>query len=375
MVVESAAAGVGRHVIDLVDLLIEDHGVDVHLVWSPVRADAEFSGWVERLGLPNFPLEMSRHPGLRDVVAISKIRQYLHRKGPFHIAHGHSSKGGAIARLACVGTNVQVVYTPHAFVTMNPSMNHGARLVFSAAEMVLAKMTSQLVAVSPEEASYAQRFGFRPSQIAVIPNCIRPICLPEREIVRRELGFHDDDVVIGFVGRFAIQKHPVMLVEAFASVVKSNPQALLLMIGDGPLMSEVRRTVDRYGIGLRVRLLGARAGRPLMPGFDIFALPSRFEGLPYVVLEAMSAGLPLVITSGANCSVLVEQGVNGLIVPTENVERFAMALTDLVSNIGRRNAMGQASKRRVSQFDLPRMVSETHKVYTILANGRDLRPS
>ena len=104
------------------------------------------------------------------------------------------------------------------------------------------------------------------------------------------------------------------------------------MVGSGPEEGALRALAGRLGIANRVLWLGERDSQDILPALDLFVLPSRKEGLPYVVLEAMSAGLPILATTAAGVEVLVQGGHNGLIVPPGRPDRLAAALLELVSN-------------------------------------------
>src|SRR5205814_9009851 len=109
----------------------------------------------------------------------------------------------------------------------------------------------------------------------------------------------DDEVVIGFVGRFVSQKAPQVVVRAMRRVAAAAPRARLALVGAGPLEEPLRRLADELGVASRILWLGERDARTVMTAFDVFAISSCKEGLPYVVLEAMSAGLPVVATDTA----------------------------------------------------------------------------
>src|SRR5436190_23340163 len=122
IVVESSSGGTGRHVLDLCEGLI-DRGCDVHLIYSAGRIDALF---IERLsGLPRLRRTALRmrtgiHPS--DFAVARPVRRYVRDHGPFDAIHGHSSKGGAIARLAALGTGVPAFYTLHGLIMMDPGL-------------------------------------------------------------------------------------------------------------------------------------------------------------------------------------------------------------------------------------------------------------
>ena len=109
--------------------------------------------------------------------------------------------------------------------------------------------------------------------------------------------------------------------------------------------------------------LGERDARPLLGGFDLFAISSRKEGLPYVVLEAMAAGLPVVATASAGVESLIEPGLNGQIVPTGDAPAFGSALIDLASDCAQLAACGRESLRRAALFTIDAMVERTLGLY------------
>jgi glycosyltransferase involved in cell wall biosynthesis len=359
----TGAGGSARHLIDLVDTLVGTHGVETHLIWSPLTADAHFTKWIEASKIAHHPIAMHHRPGLHDVKAVRAIRKYLTTHGPFDVVHGHSSKGGALARLAAVGLGAKVVYTPHALVVMNPSLPRIGRFVYGSVEKLLMPLTHRMIAVSSEERDVACKLGMSQAKVAVVPNGIEAGRHADRQSIRRQLDLAADEVVVGYVGRMVPQKNPELLLNAFAGVVPGNPKAVLVLVGDGPLMSQVRSRIDELGIADRVRLLGARPGRALMPAFDVFVLPSRYEGFPYVALEAMDAGLPLIATDKSNCQILIGDDEAGIVTPSGCVASLRKALADLIEDSVRRRRAGAAARDRVAKFDLQRMAKETLRVY------------
>src|SRR5207237_6704923 len=118
----------------------------------------------------------------------------------------------------------------------------------------------------------------------------------------------------------------------FAAAAKVNPHVRLAMVGDGPLNADLRQQGQRLGIADKIIWLGERDARGVLAGFDVFALSSRKEGLPYVVLEAMAAGLPVVATASSGVEILVEPDVNGTVVPRDDAAAFAAAMRALAAD-------------------------------------------
>jgi glycosyltransferase involved in cell wall biosynthesis len=131
----------------------------------------------------------------------------------------------------------------------------------------------------------------------------------------------------------------------------------------GPLDESLKALASRLGVSGRIIWLGERDARGVLAGFDIFALSSQKEGLPYVVLEAMAAGLPVVATASAGVECLVLSGVNGYVVPMNDVTAFASALSTLANDETKAERCGKASLARASQFTVDAMVEQTLAAY------------
>lgn len=363
LVVESSGGGTGRHVLDLAEGL-GDRGCDVHVVYSTGRADRMFLDRIATLkDLPatGLPMRTSIHPA--DLSVARRLRRYVRQHGPFDVIHGHSSKGGALARLAALGSDADAFYTLHGLIMMDPGLARWKRAVYLSIELALGLRTRGIIAVSPEEARAAVRLGLGRSRVLTIPNGVGAIDFTPRDRARRAMGAGDGDLLIGFVGRLVDQKAPHVLIGAFASAAARLPNARLVMVGDGPLRPAMEELARQRGVGDRVLWLGERDARTIMAGLDLFALSSRKEGLPYVVLEAMAAGLPIVATAASGVEILVRPGENGVVVPTDDAAAFAEALVHVAIDDARRGAMGRASLRRVEEFTVDAMVDRTLEAY------------
>ncbi len=363
MVVEAALAGVGRHVLDLCGGL-SGRGHDVRLLYCPLRADDAFGERLSGLvGVPAAQVNMHREPSTSDIPAVRSLRRRLFSEGPFDVLHAHSTKAGLLARLAGVGGPAAVVYTPNAVRSMDPRPIRPVRVLYAATERMLAELTDIIIAVSPAERGHLRALGVPDSKLRLVPNAIEPAESLDRRNVRAELGLPDDIPVVGFVGRLAPQKAPDVLIEAFAELADRNADSVLAVVGYGDMEASLKRRTKELGIGTRVRWLGQRPGRRSMSAFDVFCLPSRYEGLPYTLLEAQSAGLPLVTTPAAAGGMLVEHGRNGLLVPPDRPDALASALEELLRDSDMRRQMGESSAARAAAFMLPGMVDSTERAY------------
>jgi glycosyltransferase involved in cell wall biosynthesis len=257
---------------------------------------------------------------------------------------------------------------------MDPGLARWKRLLYLAVELGLSLRTAAIIAVSPEEARAAVRVGLGRSRVTLIPNGVGPAALAPREQARREIGAPDEAVVIGFVGRLVSQKAPDVLLRAFAAAARTAPRAHLAVVGSGPLEASMRALAARLGVAGKVAWLGERDARGVLAGFDLLALASRKEGLPYVVLEAMAAGLPVVATASAGVESLVEPGITGTVVARDDAIAFGSALAELVSDTARRLAWGEAARERASWFTVAKMVDRTLDTYHSAARLRHVGP-
>ena len=295
LVLEACGGGSGRHVVDLARGLLA-RGHEVTLVYSPLRADAGFSRDIAALdGLRCGELPIRRAVSFSDIGAGRQLRRLIEREGPFDVMHAHSSKAGGLLRLAQAGRNAPVVYTPHAPITMDPALSFPARLIYGTAERLLAKLCRRIICVSPAERDHLVECGFPAGQLSVVCNGFDLDETFDRDAVRATFGLDENAICFGFVGRLSHQKAVDRLLRAFAVVAGQNPDARLVIVGDGPDLDALRALARELDIAPRAVFPGALPGLEAMAAFDVFVLPSRYEGMPYVLLEAAATGLPIVM--------------------------------------------------------------------------------
>jgi glycosyltransferase involved in cell wall biosynthesis len=363
LVVESSGGGTGRHVLDLAEAFVA-RGVDVHLIYSPPRADAIFLERVKAIaGLRATQVAMRTAPHPGDLGVVWRVRRYMKAWGPFDLIHGHSSKGGAIARLAALGTRTGAVYTLHGLIMMDPGLPRWKWLFYLSIELTLSLRTRRIIAVSPEESRGAVRVGLGSSRVVTIPNGIGVMRVTPREAARRAMGVPPGAIVVGYVGRLVDQKAPDVLIRAFAAAANKVPSLRLAMVGAGPLDEPMRELSRALGVAERVVWLGERDARDVFAGFDMFALSSRKEGLPYVVLEALVMGLPVVATSSAGVELLVTTGENGAVVAPGDDVAFGRALAETAADRERMRRYGVVSRERAARLTVGAMAERTLAVY------------
>jgi glycosyltransferase involved in cell wall biosynthesis len=210
-----------------------------------------------------------------------------------------------------------------------------------------------LVAVSTGTQRQAEREGVKLERIAVIPNGITPIDLElvNRSNARKQAGMTNGDLYLLSVGRLVYQKGHEFLIHAMPNVLRQYPSMKVGICGEGVLRSQLEEQISKLDLSDSVKLLGQWDDvSQFLALTDIFVLPSRWEGLPIALLEAMSVGLPVIATRVEGVEDVVEDQVHGLLVPVEDSEALAKAILQLINDPKQRNEMGMAASLRVKQL-------------------------
>lgn len=356
-VLEAFAGGSERHLIDLIRQVDQVE----HIVAAPSAHHGQSTSGAfaaaEAAGARVESIEMcrSRSPR-RQTSALGALRGLIRHTQP-DIVHGHSSIGGALARLATVGTAVPVVYTPHGLSRARWAM---------ATERLLRDRIDRMIAVSESERDFAVAHGLAPrDRIVVIRNGLEPDPPPPLERpLRSSLGLAETVPLIGCVGRLTWQKAPEVFVAASEIMSRIDPDAHFVLIGAGLLRKAVERAVADAQIGDRFHLIPSLPNAAAaLPELDVFALPSRFEGGPYTPLEAMRARTPVVVTNVDGNRDIVENWVNGLVVMPDRPDELAAAIMRLVRDRDLRSSLIHNGMRTVARHHVRRMAIATAAVY------------
>lgn len=359
-VLEATEGGTRRHLRDLVSAL-DPAEFSVSLAVSSGR-DAAFledlDGYAAS-GVPVFRVAMRRGIApLSDAVSLVQLVRCVRQTRP-DVIHAHSAKAGFLARLAGACCRVPVVYTPHVFPFL---MGCGARArqFYRLLERCVRGMTAALIAVSEEEVREALLLGYAPDRVTLIPNGVAERASEPVKV--RETGV----LKVGFFGRLTPQKGLDVLLEAVADVVAHVPQVCFFVYGDGEGAEDLRAQVKTRQLETCVRFEGAcRQDEAVnrMREMDVVVVPSRWEGCPYVVLEAFQAGVPLVASAVGGVPDMVRDGVNGVLVEANNDEALCDGLLSLLRDSGKRRRLAEAARFTVAAHTLQSMAAAVGAVY------------
>ena len=369
LIIETCGGGSGRHLLDLAQGLVA-FGNEVHVAYSPVRAE---DGFIRKMAAMNGvvlkPVEMVSSLGFYDIKPLIKLRRYIEQQGPFDIIHGHSSKAGALGRIAAAGTGAGKIYTPHGLYTLNPVLSPMKKKVYGSIEKMLASLlTDKVIVVSEKERNHAIEQGFPADGLQLVVNGVHQRSdeelLTTRARVRNRLNVGPETTVIGFVGRFCIAKAAERFVHLGRSVKENNLDAHLVLLGSGESEDKIDAMIESFGLTDTISVFKNESGEEFMPAFDIYTLTSRYEAMPYVLLEALAAGLPIVATDVGGSRTVIEQGINGYVVPQQDdISEMADRVMMLIKNKDMLSEMSSAARRMAQKFSQDEMVRRTLEVY------------
>ena len=367
-VLEPSGGGSGRHFLDLC-LGLQQRGHHVEAVYSPVRAEESFVRELKSLDLAAIhTVAMKRAPGWSDIAAFRALRRIIHSGAPYDVIHGHSSKAGALARLHFPAGATPRVYTPHALRTMDPTLGRAGRLIYGTIERILAALfTDRVICVSGDEYTHARALGMAEEKLCIIVNGVAPPLFGMAETVRASFGIATGAFVFGFVGRLSHQKAPERLIEAFRNVAARLPGAHMLMVGAGELEPRIRAAITASGLQNRIHLTSAFTGAQAIPAFDMLVMPSRYEAMSYVMLEAAAAGKPILASDVGGASTAIDNNRSGLIIANDDdTSQLAQAMVESAEP-GRYDVLLSGARARMSGFSLEEMIDKTEALYRQLA--------
>lgn len=283
--------------------------------------------------------------------------------------------GGLAARLAGVRSVVWGIRATSFDSTMGVS--HATIQLRRVSAFASRFLPSVIVYVAQAARTAHERIGYAAAKGVVIPNGYPEPKPYAKEAARLSLGIPQDAVVIGSVGRFNEAKNPLAFVEAASVVAKRHPRAVFLMVGrqlvpDNPTLM---RWIGERGITDKFHLVGEQTDvRMCYAAMDVFCLHSLTEGFPNVVAEAMSTGLPCVVTDVGDAALLVDHA--GVVVPPSSPESMAAAIDDLIeAGPAYRDRIGAMGRNRIkTNYSIGAIVRRYEELYRdLLESPRGLK--
>ncbi len=279
------------------------------------------------------------------------------------IVHANSSKTGFIASLAAGLINTKLVYTAHGFV-FNEPLSFWRKTLYKLAERLASRWRSYIIAVSDADRIAALKAKLIDrTKIQTVHNGIAPLDFLDKTAARAQLNLPVHNFIVGTIANAYPAKGLEIMVQAAAKTrLPGGVSACFVIIGTGPKTPELKELAEQLKLSRYIFFVpGFTNAATLLKAFDLFVLPSRKEGFPYVLLEAMQAGLPIIATDvGGNREALGDAGV---LIPPQRPDLLARAIDSLVESPQRRQALGEAALIRAGKFTEKNMLEQTRAVY------------
>lgn len=329
-----------------------------------------------RVALAILPELVRQVSPVNDLRALIKLTRRMKARG-YTIVHTHSSKAGVIGRLAARLANVPIiVHTVHGW-SFHEHMSPWVKYTYILLERVAAAFTDAIIVVAQADIEKGLRAGIgRPEQYHLIRSAIPLEAFDPEKVDRRaarwKLGIAPDALVLGNVGRFSPQKNLLDWVRVASSVARELPECHFLLVGDGPLRTEVETVISASGLSERTTLTGLRRDVPdMLAAMDVFLLTSLWEGLPRVLPQAMAMGVPVVANRADGTAEAIEDGASGYLCQPDDLDCLAARCLELLGNPEKRRAMGARGRAyALREFDIKAMVAQIAELYEDLLDER-----
>ncbi len=375
VITQAEFGGAQRYVFDLATSLMDRYEVSV-AAGSSDGATELFDRLVDA-GIPVHRLKYlirTINPW-QDFKAITELANLYQQLNP-DIVHLNSSKAGVIGSIAAKKSKIsKTVYTAHGFAFNEPG-NILRRLAYLLAEKLSSKYKDVIICVSKLDAHSAYSVRIAPAEkLITIHNGINTQEKNSTHISRAEarkelIGQKDESnyPLIGIVANFYATKDLPNFVEAIATLrdhYRIKTKAVIIGGGDEAKALDLKAIIDHHKLHADITLAGVKKNPAgLMAGLDLYVCSSIKEGFPYSILDAMSAGLPIVSTDVGGIPEMIEHNKSGLLVAPDHPRPLAKAMSELLNYPARARQLGFNARERVSEeFTLKQMIKQTERIY------------
>lgn len=353
-VCQPADGGVA-HQVSVLAQAMRDRGLPVGVACSPGALSERLRG----SGIEVYELPLVRQVSPRKDLSATRALRRIIREDGYSLVHAHSAKAGVVGRVASRLAGIPSVYTPHAWSFLVAERGY-ERQVYVAIERLLTSFTSRTICVSSGERELGQRVvGLGVDRLRLVVN---GVAVPPPSRARGG----EKELVVGSVCRLTRQKGIIYLARAAEAVRRERGNAVRFTVaGNGPDLELLKVEIDRLGLCDSFELVGAlEEPWEHLYSLDVFVLPSLWEGMPFVLLEAMGAGLPVVATDVGGVRDVITRDAFGTVVPPANADALKAAILRYVDHPELRRRVGAAARQKIlREFDQERMVEGNLAVY------------
>lgn len=358
MHVAQAAGGVDRYIRMFLKYLDKDVFENI-LICSQDFFEKDYVGLVDSFE----QVHMIRDIGKEDLTAIIKVRKLIKQHKP-DIVYAHSSKAGAIARVADMGLKNYCIYNPHGWA-FNMKCSEKKRKVYIAIEKIAALFCDKIICISEaEKQSALEKKICKEKKLQVIFNGVDVEGYKERtckNVQRNDLNIPENAFIVGMVGRISQQKAPDVFIKMAKLVKEEIPHAHFIIVGNGEQKKDIIEYANNNGLSDCLHITGwVDDPMSYVELFDVACLLSRWEGFGLVLPEYMMAGKPIVASRVDAIPNIIRNEENGLLVSVDDADAASKAVLRLYTECGLKEKLLEKGLVDVySRFNV-RRVSDEH---------------
>jgi glycosyltransferase involved in cell wall biosynthesis len=365
---EPLPSGQTTHVLTLTRELVQRGHVVSVVLPDTLKGTA---GAFAQTGARTIPLPLRKM--IWKPAAVSGLVKLI-RGEKFDVVHIHSQEAGFPGRLiARLAGARRIVYTPQTIDIWRTNLQG----LYELAERAMAYCTDRIISVNHQDRERLIGWGIPEDKVITIHNGIEtrhPQDSGAPANLRDITGVPEGHLIVMQIGRLSAQKDPIAFVEGAALVHQELPDTHFVMVGEGPLRQAVLDKIHEYHLDANFHLTGrVENAAALLQIADLVTLTSRWEGLPYSLLEAMACAKPFVTTEVNGIRDLIEPGPGGRIIPPGEVTTWSENVIDLLKDPAERAELGKRGREHlVPAYTLPVMVDKIEELYLdLVQNSQD----
>jgi len=336
-------------------------------VWVACLPEGKFIEEIQDTKTHLEPIDLSNRYNPKTTLRLSNMI----KKNDIQIVHTQGSRGNFFGRFAAHFAKVPIIISSLALLITRDShsdVNKLKRKVYIQFDKFTSTYVDCFLVLSEfHREALISDYKIEPCRITKVYNGIE---LDEFESgngypIMEEFNVSSSNPLIGIIGRLVFEKGLPFLLQAIPKVTEIFPDARFLIVGDGPLRTELEDLVSRLNIYENCIFTGFRRDIPdILSAIDMLVMSSLYEGMPMVILEAMAASRPIIATNVGGIPELVKDGETGILVLPKDVDALAESIIHLLKSKEKAKQMGLAGRKRVEEhFDVNVMVRKTEEVY------------
>lgn len=348
--------------------VLHEHGYDVHVAARDNLS--EKNGLKIDFADKIFNIPFSRSPKSKDNIEAYRQLKTIIDTGSYEVVHCNTPMGGIVARLATREARLKgtkLFYTAHGFHFFKgaPVINW---LIYYPIEKYFSRLTDTLITITHEDMALATKVFHCKVEymhgVGVSGERYMPATIEEKTKMREKMGYPADSVIIICIGELNNNKNQIMAIKMMPQILSTYPNALLILAGNGPKREYLEKEIRLAGLEKNIKLIGYVTNlQDYQKITDVQVSCSQREGLPLNIIESMLSGNPVVASINRGHNELIQNGVNGFLVPQNDYEEMGVRVLDLINNKPLRHNITTAAIQYAQSYTYNAVKKEIERIY------------